>query len=126
MNQPSPQWRYPLYGYLVDLYARTFTDSTVLTVFMLASFISLPSLAQIKITYPISRQVVQRDNSNQATIQIAGSYGQPLEAVEARVVTRAAGQGITSDWTTIQTNPSNGQFNGTMIVKGGWYTIEVR
>ena len=85
-----------------------------------------PALAQIKITFPISRQIVQRDNNNQATVQIVGSYGQPLNAVEARVVAREVGQGVTSDWTTLQTNPTNGQFRGTMIVKGGWYTIEVR
>ncbi|WP_420149175.1 sialate O-acetylesterase [Spirosoma sp.] len=83
-------------------------------------------LAQLKITAPVSRQIVQRDNNNQATVQIAGSYGQPLDAIEVRVVARAAGQGVTTDWTTLQSNPSNGQFNGTMIVKGGWYTIQVR
>lgn len=126
MNQQSPRWRHPNYGCLVRLCARAFTNSTVLTVFVLAFAASQPSLAQIKITYPLSRQVVQRDNNNQASVQIAGSYSQLLDAVEARVMARAAGQGITSDWTTLQTNPSNGQFNGTLIVKGGWYTIEVR
>ena len=96
------------------------------SLFVVALVGALPSFAQIKITYPISRQIVQRDNNNQATVQIAGSYGQTLDAIDARVVTRAAGQGTTSDWVTIQTNPSNGQFSGTMVVKGGWYTIEVR
>ncbi|MBD2754248.1 DUF11 domain-containing protein [Spirosoma sp. BT704] len=85
-----------------------------------------PALAQIKITFPVSRQIVQRDNSNQATVQIAGSYGQALDVVEARVVARAVGQGTTSDWFTIQTRPTNGQFSGTMVVKGGWYNVEVR
>lgn len=70
--------------------------------------------------------VVQRNNNNQATVQIAGSYSQPLDAVEAHVVARAAGQGTSTDWTTIQTNPGNGQFTGTLTVSGGWYKIEVR
>lgn len=84
------------------------------------------AIAQIKITYPFTRQVVQRDNNNQATIQIAGSYAQPLDVVEARVVPRVAGQGTATNWATLQTAPANGQFNGTLTVKGGWYTIYVR
>ena len=82
--------------------------------------------AQLKITFPVSRLVVQRNNANQATVQIAGSYSQPLESIEARVVARVAGQGTTTNWTTIQTNPTNGQFNGTLTVQGGWYQVEVR
>lgn len=82
--------------------------------------------AQLDVTYPVSRMVVQRNNNNQATVQIAGSYSQPLDAVEAHVVARAAGQGTSTDWTTIQTNPGNGQFTGTLTVSGGWYKIEVR
>lgn len=104
----------------------TLADVRTVALMALTLLLSQSALAQIKITFPVSRQIVQRNNNNQATVQIAGSYGQPLDAVEARVVARAAGQGITSDWTTIQTNPSNGQFSGTMTVKGGWYTVEVR
>ena len=82
--------------------------------------------AQIKITFPVSRMVVQRNNANQATVQIAGSYAQALDAVEARVVARVAGQGTTTSWTTLQANPANGQFNGTLAVQGGWYSVHVR
>ncbi|UFH52765.1 hypothetical protein [Spirosoma sp. KNUC1025] len=82
--------------------------------------------AQLKITFPVSRMVIQRNNSNQATVQIAGSYSLALDSVEARVVARVAGQGTTTNWTTIQNNPTNGQFKGTLIVNGGWYTIQVR
>ncbi|QJD81199.1 DUF11 domain-containing protein [Spirosoma rhododendri] len=70
--------------------------------------------------------VVQRDNNNRATVQIAGSYAQLLDAVEARAVARASGQGTTTGWTSLQTNPVNGQFSGTLPVSGGWYSIEVR
>ena len=82
--------------------------------------------AQIDVTYPISRMVVQRDNNNTAVVQVAGSYAQPLDAVEAHVVARATGQGTTTNWTTLQANPANGQFNGTISVTGGWYRLEVR
>ena len=105
---------------------RVSTNWRPVSLFATALLISHATLAQIKITLPVSRQIVQRNNNNQATVQIAGSYGQPLETVEARAVARAAGQGTTSDWTALQTNPSNGQFSGTMTIAGGWYTIEVR
>jgi uncharacterized repeat protein (TIGR01451 family) len=82
--------------------------------------------AQLKITFPVSRLVVQRNNNNQATVQIAGSYSQPLESIEARVVARVAGQGTSTNWAPLQNNPINGQFNGSLTVQGGWYQVEVR
>jgi uncharacterized repeat protein (TIGR01451 family) len=83
-------------------------------------------LAQLKVTYPVNRMVIQRNSSNQATVQIAGSYSQPIELIEARAVVRATGQGVTTGWSTLQANPSNGQFGGTINVTGGWYRIQVR
>ena len=84
------------------------------------------SFAQIDVTYPLNRMVIQRNNSNQATIQIAGSYGQLLDAVEARILTRVVNQGTSTNWATLQASPTNGQFNGTLVANGGWYRIEVR
>lgn len=84
------------------------------------------AVAQLDVTYPVSRMVVQRNNANSATVQIAGSYAQPLDLVEARMVARAAGQGVETPWTTLQANPTGGQFNGTLRVYGGWYRVEVR
>ena len=83
-------------------------------------------LAQFTVTYPVSRMVLQRDNSNQASIQIAGSYAQPLDRVDAQVVPIVAGQGTPTSWSAIQTTPANGQFNGTLTVQGGWYKLRVR
>lgn len=83
-------------------------------------------LAQLKITHPVNRMIIQRNGSNQATVQIAGSYNQALDVVEARAEVRVAGQGTTTAWSTIQTNPTNGQFAGSIIVTGGWYKIQVR
>ena len=83
-------------------------------------------VAQLTVTYPINRMVVQRNTANQATVQVAGSYNVALDQVEARAVVRAAGQGTTTNWTILKTNPQNGQFTGTMPVSGGWYRIQVR
>ena len=98
---------------------------------LVAAFISSTlgsgeALAQLDVTYPVNRMIIQRSNSNQATIQIAGSYAQPLDAVEARIVARVAGQGTSTNWATLQASPVNGQFNGTLVGQGGWYRIEVR
>lgn len=92
----------------------------------LISLVYLPAAAQLDVTYPVERMIVQRNNSNQANVQIAGSYAQLLDTVEARAVARSAGQGTTTGWTTIQSNPINGQFNGSLQISGGWYRIEVR
>lgn len=94
------------------------------TLFCFLLLVSTTLFAQIDITYPVHRQVVQRDNNNQATVQIAGSYSVPLDRVEARFVSIQGGQ--TTDWATIQTNPANGQFTGVLNAQGGWYRIEVR
>ncbi len=87
---------------------------------------SLDGLAQLVVTFPTSRAVVQRDNNNQATVYIGGYFDNSLDKIEARVVPRAAGQGTATDWAVIQTNPSGGQFFGSLLVAGGWYQLEVR
>ncbi|MFC5413032.1 sialate O-acetylesterase [Larkinella bovis] len=82
--------------------------------------------AQIKITYPASRAVFQRDQRDNSTIYIAGTYAQPITKVEARLVKMNEGQGIDTDWQTIQTNPRGGVFQGPLNGRGGWYRLEVR
>lgn len=87
---------------------------------------TVQAVAQLTITHPVSRMVVQRTNANTATVQIAGSYAQPLDVVEARVVARHPGQGISTTWATLQANPRQGQFTGTLPIHGGWYRVDVR
>ena len=80
--------------------------------------------AQISISHPLERMIFQRNNSNQANINIAGTYYSSIDRVEARVV--ALQGGTTTGWTVIQTNPTNGYFSGTLLVTGGWYQLEVK
>ena len=84
--------------------------------------------AQVSITYPTSRAVFQRNNSNQSPVYIAGNYTAFTDKVEARAIARpmTPSQGITTTWVTIQNNPSNGYYYGTLNISGGWYDIEVR
>lgn len=83
-----------------------------------------PAFAQLNVTYPMERMVLQRNNSNQAAVQIAGSFSEPIDRVEIRLTNRiSTTQG---SWLTLQNNPANGQFNGFFTLAGGWYRLEVR
>ncbi len=96
----------------------------ILFLCLITTFIS----AQITITYPTSRAVFQRNNSNQCPIYIAGNYTTFADKIEARAVVRTMipSQGTTTNWAVIQSNPSNGYYFGTLTVSGGWYDLEVR
>jgi hypothetical protein len=98
------------------------------------SFISQTS-AQVTITYPSDRVIFQRDNSNHATITVAGYFDECMDQVEARLVPikshpdkpelgepSPAGGG----WTTIQITAACGNFYGYMTASGGWYQLQVR
>lgn len=83
------------------------------------------AVAQLDATYPLNRMVFQRNNANQATIQLAGSLTTPLDRVEVQAVNRIS-SATTVAWTTVQTNPANGQFSGTLTLTGGWYQLYFR
>ncbi|RCR71083.1 T9SS type A sorting domain-containing protein [Larkinella punicea] len=103
--------------------------STVFTrVLGMAGFLLFwyPAVAQLKITYPSSRAVFQRDQSDNSTIYVAGTYAQPITKVEARLVKMNDGQGIDTEWQTIQTDPKGGIFQGPLKGRGGWYRLEAR
>jgi len=87
----------------------------------------IPTFGQsIKITYPESRAVFQRENDNTSTIFLSGNYYQPVDSVQARVQAEAAGQGVNTDWVTIQRNVQGGLFQGAIRVRGGWYRLEAQ
>ena len=80
----------------------------------------------IKITYPQSRAIFQRENDNTSTIYLSGSLYQPVDSVQARVQAEETGQGLNTDWVTIQKSPQGGIFQGALRAKGGWYRLEVQ
>lgn len=82
--------------------------------------------SQITISSPVLRQVFQRDLNNQATVTITGSYSQPVDTIQVRFLAVTTGQGTPIDWTVIKSAPLGGLFKGSVVVKGGWYTMEVR
>jgi uncharacterized repeat protein (TIGR01451 family) len=83
------------------------------------------AVAQLDATYPLNRMVFQRNNANQATVQLAGSLTIPLDRVEVQAINRIT-SATTVAWTTVQTNPANGQFSGTLTLTGGWYQLNFR
>lgn len=92
--------------------------------FLIVLAFPLPILAQIHITYPTERMVVQRNNSNQATVQVAGSFNQQLDQITFDVINRMSGAASTN--VLLLNNPANGQFTSTMTLAGGWWQIIVK
>lgn len=82
--------------------------------------------SQITISSPVVRQVFQRDLNSQALVTITGSYSQPMDTIQVKFTPVKVGQGIAIDWIVIKSAPLGGLFKGSVIVKGGWYTMEVR
>ncbi len=80
----------------------------------------------IKITYPETRAVFQRDNDNTSTIYLSGTYYQPVDSLQVRLVAEVAGQGINTRWMTLQKNVQGGVFQGLVRGTGGWYRLEVQ
>lgn len=88
--------------------------------------ISPQIFAQITISFPYSRMVLQRDNSGTTSVFVKGQCPATLERVEARLVARTAGQGITTGWEVIEQTPISGSYSGSLTGSGGWYDLEVR
>lgn len=101
-----------------------------LQIFIYLILLSAVCSGQVTVTYPANRIVFQRDNSNQASVVIAGYFAGCADRIEARFVPREAGQGVAAPigggWATVQENPRSGNFYGAMTVTGGWYKLEVR
>ena len=110
MNSTFMRWIF--YGFLV-----CFSSSIVL-----AQTLS----TGIKITYPESRAVFQRDNDNTCTIYLSGSYYQPVDSLQVRLLAEVAGQGINTPWRTLQRAVQGGVFQGSVKGTGGWYRVEVQ
>jgi len=93
---------------------------------LLSSFSATTALAQVTITLPAERMVIQRDTDNWASLRITGRAMQPLDGVQARAVARVTGQGTDTDWISLRFSPGDSLFRGTLPVRGGWYRLEVR
>jgi len=81
----------------------------------------------LKVVFPVSRIVLQRDNvNNEAKVNITGTFTSSVTRIEAQLKTRGGENGSAVGWTTISNNPSGGSFRGSLTGKGGRYDLEVR
>lgn len=80
--------------------------------------------AQLSLSQPANRTVLQRDKNNSATVYIRGTYEKVIDRVEVQL--RAINGGNNSGWMTIQDNPQGGSYAGQVDWTGGWYEMEVR
>lgn len=102
-----------------------FTAKLVLVILATGlGFVQADVCAQINISHPANRTVLQRDKNNSATVYIRGNYATPIDRVEVQL--RAINGGNTSGWMNLQNNPQGGSYAGQVDWSGGWYEMEVR
>ncbi|GAB3895312.1 sialate O-acetylesterase [Spirosoma agri] len=88
-------------------------------------FVSYTGFAQLQLTFPTSRLVLQRNNNNQANVPVAGQC--PANATQVRAQLTVRQGGLSTGWIVLDNAPSSGSFQGTFTgVTGGWYDLEVK
>ena len=107
------------------------TNSADVTCYLGASFKFVASPAGVlTLSRPKTRQIVQRDGSNQAGIRLQGNWSGTADRLEARAVVMAGAtnNGVSTDWVVVVNAPTNGPFVGILpgVTAGGWYRVEVR
>jgi hypothetical protein len=100
----------------------------IVFLFILLQF-SFTTIAQISIKFPVTRAIIQRNNANQASLNIAGNIIGSVDRVEARLIPRAEQTRmdtiLPTNWQMVQLNPKS-FFSGRIAAKGGWYDLKVR
>src|SRR6218665_2493064 len=102
-----------------------FRYKKIFVIFLLL-LISTLSFAQLSIGFPVERAVFQRNSSNMGNVQIFGNVKQDCDRVEARLISRSSGQGVTTSWVTIDSEVAGMAYSGKIQNTGGWYRLEVR
>ncbi|UFH55283.1 sialate O-acetylesterase [Spirosoma sp. KNUC1025] len=86
----------------------------------------LVAVAQLQITHPMPRLVVQRAADGTGRVYLSGRLTGAVDRVEAQLTPVSAGQGTATSWQTVQTSPTNNLFLGYITGTGGWYVLTVR
>lgn len=82
-------------------------------------------LAQLQLTFPTSRLVFQRNNSNQGTVSVTGYCPGNATQIRAQLTVRQGG--TATGWIVLDNAPQTGVFQGAFTeVAGGWYNLEVK
>lgn len=81
---------------------------------------------QFELSYPVARLVVQRGTDGNGRLYVSGRIDFAADRIEGQLTAAAPGQGTSSAWQTIQTNPTSGVFYGQLTGSGGWYILTIR
>ncbi|AKD58100.1 hypothetical protein SD10_27535 [Spirosoma radiotolerans] len=84
------------------------------------------AFAQLQLSHPMARLVVQRGTDGNGRLYLSGRFTGSVDRVEAQLTPAVAGQGVATGWQTVQTNPANNLFLGYITGAGGWYVLNVR
>ncbi|GAB4042948.1 sialate O-acetylesterase [Spirosoma litoris] len=90
-------------------------------------FLLFPSslFAQVQVTFPTSRLVIQRNNTNQANVPVIGRCPANATQIQAQLTVRQGG--TATGWIVLDNAPNNGVFQGKFPdVAGGWYDLNVK
>jgi hypothetical protein len=102
----------------------------LLVLVMLITGIDFVYGQDIRISFPVTRIVFQRNQANRANFNIAGNYYRHLEQIDAKAIPMQPGQGSETNWQTIAThdagNLTYGYFQGNFDCPAGWYRILLR
>jgi len=89
-----------------------------------------PPTPTLTLSFPKTRQIVQRDTSDRADILLEGTWSGPAARLEARAIVMPGGtnNGLSTDWVLVGGSPITGSFAGVLpgVMAGGWYQIEMR
>ncbi len=100
-----------------------------LLIFFCLNLLSTDLFAQISVTFPVPRAVIQRTNTNRANLYIVGRLSASADKIEARLVPRTEQARLdtilATPWQTVQQMPSK-VFSGSIVAKGGWYNLEIK
>ncbi|GAB3987751.1 hypothetical protein GCM10028807_08890 [Spirosoma daeguense] len=94
--------------------------------FVLVIGFPILAVAQLQISHPMPRLVVQRGLDGNGRIYLSGRLTGAVERVEAQLTPVSAGQGVATGWQVVQNNPTNNLFLGYVTGSGGWYVVNVR
>ena len=91
-------------------------------------FYTLSAQAQLHVTFPSARIVVQRDQFNQAFVPISGTCPPGTDRIDVLFTATVAGQGQSfTQYVALQDAAiTGGLFTGGVTVSGGWYHVDVR
>lgn len=91
-------------------------------------FIGWPffTIAQLQISHPMSRLVVQRGADGNGRIYLSGRFTGSVDRVEAQLIPVTNGQGTATNWQVVQSSPTDNMFLGYVTGTGGWYVLTVR